>query len=380
MSGIFQRAYDAKWLIFGAALVLLLLWVMWPFLTVIVYAVFIYYIARPIKRRLHPYIKNETLLVTACMLLLVLPLLLIIGYTLLLALSQFNTLITGLGLQSLPEGPLSNMSATVSSIQKNFTMENIMSGNFDAIVPQDLYQALQGYGSSIANLQQILVSTGSTIVDIIFKLFLVIVLVFYMLREDDKLVSWLKSTFPSLMAEHGGMLPKYARAVDEDLEKIFFGNILSIVFFAIVAATVFNILNVFAPPGLGIPSPILLGILCGVSALLPVVGMYIVIVPLLLYVLATSLIAGTLFPNIVFFILMVAAIMIFVEVLPDFILRPFMSSGRVHTGLLMFAYILGPIVFGIAGLFIGAIVLVLLTHYFRIVVPSISREAEASKI
>lgn len=380
MSGIFQRAYDSKWLIFGLALVLLLLWVMWPFLTVIVYAVFIYYIARPIKRMLQPHIKNETLLVTVCMLLLVLPLLLIIGYTLLLALSQFNALITGIGLQSLPEGPLSNMSNVVSEIQRNFTMENIMSGNFGAIVPQDLYEALQGYGSSIANLQQIVISTGSTIVDIIFKLFLVIVIVFYMLREDDKLVSWLKSTFPSLMAEHDGMLLKYGRAVDEDLEKIFFGNILSIVFFAILAATVFSVLNMFAPPGMSIPSPILMGILCGVSALLPVVGMYIVIVPLLLYVLVISLMAGTFFPNIVFYIMMVAAIMIFVEVLPDFVLRPFMSSGRVHTGLLMFAYILGPIVFGIAGLFIGAIVLVLLTHYFRIVVPTISRESEASKI
>ncbi len=380
MSGILRRAYDAKWLIFGAALVLLLLWVMWPFLTVIVYAVFIYYIARPIKRRLQPYIKNETLLVTACMLLLVLPLLLIIGYTLLLALSQFNALITGIGLQSLPQGPLSNMSATVSRIQQNFTMENIMAGNFGAIVPQDLYEALQGYGSSIANLQQIIISTGSTIVDIIFKLFLVIVIAFYMLREDDKLVSWLKSTFPSLMAEHDGVLPKYGRAVDEDLEKIFFGNILSIVFFAIVAATVFNVLNVFAPPGMNIPSPILLGILCGVSALLPVVGMYIIIVPLLLYVLVISLVAGTFFPNIAFYILMVAAIMVFVEVLPEFVLRPFMSSGRVHSGLLMFAYILGPVVFGIAGLFMGAIALVLLTHYFRIVVPTISREAEASKI
>ncbi|BAI62764.1 conserved hypothetical protein [Methanocella paludicola SANAE] len=380
MSGIFQRAYDAKWLIFGAALVLLLLWVMWPFLTVIVYAVFIYYIARPIKRMLQPHIKNETLLVTVCMLLLVLPLLLIIGYTLLLALSQFNALITGIGLQSLPEGPLSNMSNVVSEIQRNFTMENIMSGNFGAIVPQDLYEALQGYGSSIANLQQLVISTGSTIVDIIFKLFLVIVIVFYMLREDEKLVSWLKSTFPSLMAEYDGMLLKYGRAVDEDLEKIFFGNILSIVFFAILAATVFSVLNMFAPPGMSIPSPILMGILCGVSALLPVVGMYIVIVPLLLYVLVISLMAGTFFPNIVFYIMMVAAIMIFVEVLPDFVLRPFMSSGRVHTGLLMFAYILGPIVFGIAGLFIGAIVLVLLTHYFRIVVPAISRESEASKI
>jgi predicted PurR-regulated permease PerM len=40
----------------------------------------------------------------------------------------------------------------------------------------------------------------------------------------------------------------------------------------------------------------------------------------------------------------------------------------------MFAYILGPIVFGIAGLFLGAIVLVLLTHYFRIVVPQLTKD------
>lgn len=41
MQGIFKRAYGAKWVIFGVALVLLLLWVAWPFLAVVVYAIFI---------------------------------------------------------------------------------------------------------------------------------------------------------------------------------------------------------------------------------------------------------------------------------------------------------------------------------------------------
>lgn len=380
MSGLIRLAYDAKWIIFGIALVLLLLWVAWPFLTVIVYAIFIYYIARPIKRRLQPYIKNESLLVAACQFLLVLPLLIIIGYTLLVALSQFNAVIIGLGLQSLPSGPLSNLSSTVNQVQHNLTMENIMAGNFSAIVPQDWYAALQGYGSSIASLQQLVIATGSTIVDIIFKAFLVIVIVFYLLRDDDKLKSWFKSTFPSFLKEHDGMFLKYYHAVDEDLEKIFFGNILSIVFFAIVAAFIFNLLNVFAPPTMDIPSPILLGILCGVSALVPVVGMYIVTIPMFLYILASSLVAGTLIPNLLFFIVMVAVVFIFVQNLPEFVLRPFMARGQVNTGLLMFAYILGPIVFGIAGLFIGAIALVLLTHYFRIVVPALTHAGEASKI
>jgi predicted PurR-regulated permease PerM len=376
MSGIFKRAYDAKWVIFGAALVLLLLWVAWPFLTVIVYAIFIYYIAKPIKRRLHPYIKNESLLVAACLFLLVLPLIIIIGYTLLLALSQFNSIVTGLGMQSIQQGPLTNLSTTVTQMQHNLTIENVMSGNIVSIVPQDLYQALSGYGGSIAGIQQVVLATGSTIVDIIFKLFLMLIIAFYMLRDDDKLKTWVKDTFPSLLQEHGGMLSGYYHAVDEDLEKIFFGNILSIVFFAIVAAFVFSLLNVFAPPSMDIPSPIFLGILCGVSALVPVVGMYIVTLPLFLYILAHSIIAGTLLPNLTFFIIMVASIVIFVQTLPDFVLRPVMARGQVNTGLLMFAYILGPIVFGIAGLFIGAIVLVLLTHYFRIVVPALTHSGE----
>jgi predicted PurR-regulated permease PerM len=378
MSGIFKRAYDAKWVIFGIALVLLLLWVAWPFLTVIVYGIFIYYIAKPIKRKLEPRIKNESLLVAVCMFLLVLPLLIIIGYTLLIALSQFNAIITGIGLQSLPQGPLSNLSATVTQMQRNLTMENVMAGNFDAIVPHDWYAALSGYGSSIDSLKQLVIATGTTIVDIIFKLFLILIIAFYLLRDEDRLKAWFKSTFPSLIEEHDGVLVKYYRAVDEDLEKIFFGNILSIVFFAIVAAFIFNLLNVFAPPTMDIPSPILLGMLCGVSALLPVVGMYLVTIPLFIYILATSLIAGTLVPNLLFFIVMVAVVVIFVQTLPDFVLRPFMARGKVNNGLLMFAYIIGPIVFGIAGLFIGAIVLVLLTHYFQIVVPALTRSSQAS--
>ncbi|HTY91627.1 MAG TPA: AI-2E family transporter [Methanocella sp.] len=372
MPGILRRAYDAKWVIFGVALMLLLLWVVWPFITVIVYAIFIYYIAKPIKHKLRPYIKNESLLVAACMFLLVLPLLIIIGYTALLALSQFNAVVTGIGLQSMSQGPLTNMSTTVSHILQNLTMENVLSGNINAIIPHDWYMAIAGNGGSIAGLQQLVISTGMTIADIIFKVFLIVIIAFYLLRDDDKLKAWVKHTFPSLLHEHDGMFVKYYRAVDEDLEKIFFGNILSIVFFAIVAAFIFSLLNVFAPPTMDIPYPILMGILCGVSALVPVVGMYLVTVPMFLYILAHSLVAGTFMANIGFFIVMVAAVVIFVQTLPEFVLRPFMSQGQVNTGLLMFAYIIGPVVFGIAGLFIAAIALVLLTHYFRIVLPSLT--------
>jgi predicted PurR-regulated permease PerM len=80
MERLIKKVFDAKWLIMGAILIFLLAWIAWPFLNVIVYAIFLYYITRPIKRRLKPYIKNESLLVLVCLVLLVLPLVLIMGY------------------------------------------------------------------------------------------------------------------------------------------------------------------------------------------------------------------------------------------------------------------------------------------------------------
>jgi predicted PurR-regulated permease PerM len=375
MAGIFRQAYNSKWLVLGLLLILLLAWVAWPFLTVIVYGIFIYYVAKPIKRKLRPYIKNDTALVSACMFLMALPFILIISYTLLLALSQFNAVAASVGLQSMAGGPLSNMSSNIVNIEHNASLQGVMSGNFTTAIHQVWSSGLASYSGSIVSLQNILVSTGMTIVDVIFKIFLMIVIAFYLLREDENIKVWFARTFPTLVREHDGVLVRYYHAVDQDLEKIFFGNIISIVFFAIVAVVIFSLLNFVAPASqFLIPYPLLLGMLCGVAALIPVVGMYLVTVPALLYILSRALSAGILMPHILFFIVMILTIFIFVQTVPEILIRPFVARGQVNTGLLMFAYILGPVVFGVAGLFIGAIVLVLLTHYFRIVLPQLTGE------
>ena len=378
MDDLFARLYHAKWIILGIVLVLLLIWVAWPFLVAIVYGIFLYYVTRPIKRRLKPYIKNENLLVATCMLVLVLPLILIIGYTLLLGVGQFNALMQGIGLQSFSQGPLSNMSASVSSLTSGISIHDIEAGNFTSFTESGLYNTLVGYSGSFGGVQQMIIATGMTIVDIVFKLFLMIIIAFYLLRDDGQIVKWFNATFPHMELEHNSMLVRYAKAVDADLEKIFFGNILGIVFFAVIAVGVFSALNLFAPDAnLLIPSPILLGILCGAAALIPLAGMYVVTIPTFLYIILKSALAGTLFPHLPYLVFMILAVFIIVQTLPDFILRPFIARGQVNTGLLMFAYILGPIVFGISGLFLGAIALVLLTHYFRIVVPQITHDYEA---
>lgn len=380
MSGLVARVYNAKWPIFGFILVLLMLWVAWPFLNVIVYGLFIYYVAKPIKRRLRPYIKNDTALVFVCLFLLALPFVIVIGYALLLGISEVSSVSQSLGLQTTQTMILTNMSSVVSKVQQNFSVSTLLSGDLLGMLPADLAKLISGSSGSYAGIQQLFISTGMTAVELVFKAFIMLIIAFYLIRDDDRIKAWFVRTFPKLPEEHDGVLVKYWRAVDDDLEKIFFGNILSIVLLAIIAVIIFSLLNILAPdPSFLIPLPLLMGALCGAAALLPVIGMYIVTVPLFLYILIQSVLAGTFTAHIVYFIVMVLAVVLLVQTLPELFLRPFVACGQINTGLLMFAYILGPLVFGIAGLFIAAILLVLITHYFRIVLPQLSKEYDEPK-
>lgn len=373
MTGFLSRVYHVKWLIIGILLVTIMAWVAFPFLDVFVYGIFIYYITRPIKKKLSPHFKSESLLVLVCLFLVVLPLIIVIAYTLIVGISQLNQYIADSGIaEALPDVPLVNLSM-MAPWEGGFSLKNLTLENITQITNQEWYKVAMGSTGPLLGLQELALATGSTIVDIIFKLILIMSVAFYLLRDDDKLIKWIKEQFPKTVGEHDNLLIDYTRAVDKDLEKIFFGNILSIVFFAFVAAATFYLINTFAPvPELMVPSPILMGILAGISAFIPVVGMWLVLGPLMIYIAAASFLSGVLIPNIGFFILSVAAIVIFVEVLPDYVIRPFIARGQVHTGLLMFAYIFGPIVFGISGLFLGAILLVLITNYFKIALPRIS--------
>src|SRR5208337_2137801 len=96
----------------------------------------------------------------------------IVGYTLLLAVSQMNAVVAGVGIQSLPSGPLSNLSTSISVIGHNVSMQGLMSGNLTADV-RDLWDnSISGYSGSIIGIQQFAVSTGMTVLDIVFKVFL----------------------------------------------------------------------------------------------------------------------------------------------------------------------------------------------------------------
>ena len=65
-------------------------------------------------------------------------------------------------------------------------------------------------------------------------------------------------------------------------------------------------------------------------------------------------------------LLSVAIIVIFVDWIPDLLVRPYVSGGDMHMGLILLAYVIGPWVFGFCGILLGPIVVVLAVNLCRI--------------
>jgi len=157
-------------------------------------------------------------------------------------------------------------------------------------------------------------------------------------------------------------------SLDKDLSTVFFGNMLNAVATGIVGAVIYSVINVFAPSGVSVPVPVLLGFLTGIAGLIPLVGSKIVYVPLtglLLFESARlSEPAGYGFALIFF---LVAGII--VDTSPDLFLRPLISGKSTSKGALFVSYLVGPIVFGPVGIFLMPIVTVIFLNFRESILP-----------
>lgn len=121
----------------------------------------------------------------------------------------------------------------------------------------------------------------------------------------------------------------------------------------LAVAVVQGVLTGLALEVLGVPSPLLLGVLTGFASLVPIVGTALVWVPASLYLFATSAI----WKGIAFLLwgtLVVGS--------ADNIVRPLVVKGRleIHPLILLFAILGGLNVFGFLGIFLGPMVLSLI--------------------
>jgi len=345
---VFESDVDwgrAAWIAAGAVLALALLWVFYSFVGTFVFALFIYYSTRRVHGHIRRRLRQPSLSAAVALLLLALPGVLLLFYATAIALQEFQAVADGteFGQLSAIIDPYLDVSRAVEDPAS--LVER--AGGTDVLGP--LLSELTAYLG--------LIGTG------LLHLFVMFAVAFYLLRDDHLLAAW----FARLDAD-GGVLEEYARAVDASLEKIFAGNILNAVVTGTVGAISYSVLNLFAPDAVAIPYAALVGLLAGFASLIPVVGMKLVYIPVTIYLGSVAYVEGSGFGFVALFALVSFVI---VDVIPDFFVRPYVSGGSLHTGILMFAYILGPLLFGWYGLFLAPMILVFVTHFAVIVLPEL---------
>jgi predicted PurR-regulated permease PerM len=353
----FDRA-RLTWALLGIALGSALVMVLRAFFGTLLFALFVYYAARPIYRRLNSSLDHPDLAATATLLVFALPALAVVSYTLWVGFQELGQLLRTLPLQQF------------RSVLEPYIDVSMLTGNQRHIVSTILSHPLRLIDTSplrlLRQLPGSLVADIRTVFRVLLDVFVMVAAVFYLLRDDHKVAAWFRES-----VEDGELVEEFLTGIDDDLFTVYAGNILHAVVIGVLSVVVYNGLNLIAPSSLMIPYPSLLGILTGIGSLVPIVGMKIVYVPVavaLLFIALTSNAAAVWFP-ILFFIIT----FIFVDTIPDFFVRAYIAGRGLHTGLLMLSYIFGTVIFGWAGLFFGPLVLVFILHFARLVFPWLIR-------
>ncbi len=348
VSGLNIDKSRAAWWSAGAALGLVSLFIVYSFIGTFVFGLFLYYATRPVYRRLKRRVRPPSLAATIALLALALPAILLLVYTIAIAIQELTVVVQTTNVSTLPE-PLRQY-VNVSKVAKH-PEQFITDGNNTKAIEQALGLAMK-YLTFIGN--------GA------LHLFVIIALAFYLLRDDHKLSRWFHRSF----ADSEGVLETYVQRVDTDFNSIFFGNILNAFLTGTIGAISYNVLDTIAPAGLGIPYPTLLGLLTGVASLIPVVGMKLVYFPVTAIVGVDALMKRD--PGLLWFPAVFALVsFVIVDTIPDLVLRPYVSGRNLHVGMVMFAYIFGPLLFGWYGIFLGPMILVLVVHFVEVVLPEL---------
>lgn len=117
-----NRSHIAWWVL-GFVLAILLALVVYKFIGTFVVGLFVYYISKPVYSRLKQDIKSSGLAAFATLVVVALPVLLIIGYTLTIGIQGFGKLIQQYQIETLARylGPYIEMSALTAPIEQIFS-------------------------------------------------------------------------------------------------------------------------------------------------------------------------------------------------------------------------------------------------------------------
>jgi predicted PurR-regulated permease PerM len=304
-----------------------------PFLKPVLSAIVIAVVLYPVHARIHRIVRSPSLAAlistTLIIVIIIVPAVLIVAAVT----HEVGELYVFLGQKSSESGGFGQYLMQLLNRPIQWVSRYVDTSQFDAQTA--LFSKLQQWSSFL--LQEVGILAGN-VGSLLFNMVLAFFTLFFLLREGR-----------SIRRRISAILP----LTSEQAERLFTGienTIVATVYGGLVVAAVQGTLVGLALWVLGVPSPVLWGVIAAVFALIPLVGTAAVWVPAAIYLFA--------YGSWVKALIMIAWGAGIVGTV-DNILRPYLISGRVqiHTLLIFFAVLGGVNVFGFIGLFVGPVII-----------------------
>ncbi|MFC7071393.1 AI-2E family transporter [Halobaculum lipolyticum] len=332
----------------------------YSFVGTVVLGLFVYYGARPAHRRVAERVDSRAAAATLTMLALVVPMVALVGYAGVVAFREF---------------------AAVAGPQAVETALNALPGDPRSVSaflrePDALVERLGRIEPLRSRLTAVATTAGALATGLL-HLTLALSLAFFLLRDGGRLDGWVRERAAAPDTAAYSLL----RGVDADLERVYFGNVATVGVVTAAAVLVYNGYNALAPAAVTLPVPTLLALLTGLATFVPIVVGKLVYVPATAYLLREAAVAdaGYLAPA-----ALLAASFLLLDLLPQTVLRPLLSSRTLHGGLVLFAYVFGAALFGWYGLFLGpllaVVVVQVVAHAFPHVVTGVPIDTVADGV
>ena len=335
------------WWLFALALLLVLVVALHTYIGWIVFGLFLYYVLRPIARRLQQQGVSPGLSAFLSLGLVILPFVAVLGVFIVLLLAELAAI------------EATDVEALLGQLFPGVAIENLPTSE------DELYAFIETLQSdpTIATFAPLVSGFVGTFTLQVFNALITFIFAFFLVRDERRIASWFRAT----IAERESNVYEFLKAVDRGLASVYFGYTLTIVVISIAAVIIYNGLNLVAPPGLAIPHAILLGFATGLISVIPLIGRNLLYGSIVVYLAAVAYQTDLTF---IWFPVLFYVVMgiIFDNVIRTYV-RPYLSGRLFHTGLVMFSYLLGPAIFGWYGIFLGPFIMVVTVQFLRIQLP-----------
>ncbi|MFC6825771.1 AI-2E family transporter [Halopelagius fulvigenes] len=334
-----ERSRIAWWGL-TATLALFLAFAVYQFIGTVALAIFVYYGTRPVFHRLRPHLGSDEHAASATVFLLAVPVFALLAYFFLVGLNEVGAVAEQY--QRLLQ-PYVNVDALRSNPVE--TVRSAVRSSGGGSGEEAITAAMETLGAATTAVMHV---------------FFALLVAYYLLREGRDIDGW----FRSEVADEDSAGYAYATAVDTDLETVYFSTTLLVFVVGILSGVIYNGYNLVAPQAVSIPLPTAFALATGLATLIPLVVGKVVYVPLVGYLAFAAVRTGG--PLLVYPAVLLVVAFIFLDFVPLTFVLPKLAGRSTHTGLVLFGYIGGPMLFGWYGLFLGPLIVVLSVQVVRI--------------